>query len=92
MNQTKEFPPRKIGFLLDGQWLCEGEAFDVLAPYDGQVVATTFRPTPVHLNAAIEAAVRAFETTRKLPSCERQRVLRAVAEGIAVRQGKSRTL
>jgi len=93
MNQTKEFPPRKIGFLLDGQWLCEGEAFDVLAPYDGQVVATTFRPTPVHLDAAIEAAVRAFETARRLPSCERQRVLRAVAEGIAVRQEEiARTL
>lgn len=93
MLQTSESPAGRIGFLLDGQWLCEGEAFDVLAPYDGRVVATTFRATPAHLNAAIEAAARAFETTRKLPSCERQRVLRAVAEGIAARREEiARTL
>jgi acyl-CoA reductase-like NAD-dependent aldehyde dehydrogenase len=93
MLQTTESPARRIGFLLDGRWLCEGEAFDVLAPYDGRVVATTFRATPAHLNAAIEAAARAFETARKLPSCERQRVLRAVAEGIAARREEiARTL
>jgi acyl-CoA reductase-like NAD-dependent aldehyde dehydrogenase len=93
MLETSGSPARGIGFLLDGQWRCEGEAFDVLAPYDGQVVATTFRATPAHLNAAIEAAARAFETTRKLPSCERQRVLRVVAEGIAARREEiTRTL
>ena len=93
MLQTTESPARRIGFLLDGRRLCEGEAFDVLAPYDGRVVATTFRATPAHLNAAIEAAARTFETTRKLPSCERQRVLRAVAEGIAARREEiARTL
>ncbi len=86
MLQTSGSPARRIGLLLDGQWLSEGEPFDVLAPYDARLVATTFRATPAHLNAAIEAAVRAFETTRKLPSCERQRVLRAVAEGIAARR------
>jgi glyceraldehyde-3-phosphate dehydrogenase (NADP+) len=93
MIQTKESPHRTIGFLLDGQWLRGGEAFDVLAPYDGQVVATTFRATPEHLDAAIEVAVRAFEVTRKLASCERQRVLRAVADGMAARQEElARTL
>ena len=93
MHQATGSPARGIGFLLDGQWLCEGEAFDVLAPYDGRVVATTFLALPAHLTAAIEAAVRAFETTRKLPSCERQRVLRAVAEGITARQEEiARTL
>jgi acyl-CoA reductase-like NAD-dependent aldehyde dehydrogenase len=35
---------------------------------------------------AIQAAVRAFEVTRKLPSYERQRVLRAVAQGITDRR------
>jgi acyl-CoA reductase-like NAD-dependent aldehyde dehydrogenase len=93
MLETSGSPARRIGFLLDGQWRCEGEALDVLSPHDGQVVATTFRATPAHLNVAIEAAARAFETTRKLPSCERQRVLREVAEGIATRREEiARTL
>jgi acyl-CoA reductase-like NAD-dependent aldehyde dehydrogenase len=92
MIETGEVP-RRIGFLLDGKWLHEGEAFDVLAPYDGRVVATTFRATPAHLDAAIQAAGRAFDITRKLPAYERQRVLRAVAAGLTARQEEiARTL
>jgi glyceraldehyde-3-phosphate dehydrogenase (NADP+) len=70
---------------LDGQWLSEGEPVEVLAPYDGRAVGSTFRATPRHLEAAIAAAERAFEVTRKLPSYERQRVLRAVADSITAR-------
>jgi len=93
MSGTSEVPARRIGFLLDGKWLHEGEAFEVRAPYDGRVVATTFRATPSHLDAAIDAAGRAFDIIRKLPSYERQRVLRAIAAGLTVRQEEvARTL
>jgi acyl-CoA reductase-like NAD-dependent aldehyde dehydrogenase len=84
--ETAKPAVRTIGFLLDGRWLCEGEAFDVLAPHDGRIVAGTFRATPAHVEAAIAASVRVFETTRKLPTYERQRALRAVAEGLAGRK------
>jgi len=77
---TRTFP-----FLSAGQWLSEGESIEVLAPYDGRVIAATFRAAPRHLEAAIAAADRAFEVTRKLPSYERQRVLRAVADSITAR-------
>ena len=93
MPETSEVPARRIGFLLDGKWLHEGEAFDVCAPYDGRVVATAFRATRSHLDAAIDAAGRAFSITRKLPAYERQRVLRAIAAGLAARQEEiARTL
>jgi len=74
------------GFLMDGEWLHEGERFDVIAPFDGSVVGSAFRATPKHLDAAIAAAVKAFEATRKLPSYERQRVLGAVRDGISSRK------
>lgn len=74
------------GFLLDGKWLLEGAPFDVRSPYDGSVIATTFRPGPEHIEAAIRAAERAFEATRKMGAYERQRILRAIAEGITARR------
>ncbi len=85
MAQMTSISTRTTGFLLDGKWLSEGEPFDVLSPFDGSVVATTFRPTPGHAEAAIAAAARAFETTRRLPAYERQRVLHAVSKGISER-------
>jgi acyl-CoA reductase-like NAD-dependent aldehyde dehydrogenase len=74
------------GFLVGGHWLEEGEALEVRSPYDGRLVGRTFRPQPAHLETAIQAAARAFETTRSLPAYERQRILRAVAQGITERR------
>jgi acyl-CoA reductase-like NAD-dependent aldehyde dehydrogenase len=73
------------GFLLNGQWLAEGEALEVRSPFDRHLVGSTFRPRTSHIETAIQAAVRAFEVTRKLPSHERQRILRFVAQGITER-------
>jgi acyl-CoA reductase-like NAD-dependent aldehyde dehydrogenase len=73
------------GFFLNGQWRAEGEALEVRSPFDHGLVGTTFRPQPSHIEIAIQAAVRAFEVTRKLPSHERQRILRSVAQGITDR-------
>lgn len=82
MGQSTVVSTKAYGFLLDGQWLSEGSPFEVRSPYDQSVVATTFRPTANHVDMAIQAAARAFEITRRLPAYERQRILRAVAQGI----------
>lgn len=74
------------GFLLDGEFIREGEPEPIHAPYDGRVVATVARASRQHLERAIAAAVRAFEITRKLPAFERQRVLREVARTVAERR------
>lgn len=86
MAQATQIASTSHGFLLDGKWLSEGTPFEVRAPYDGSVIATTFRPGPEHIEAAVRAAERAFETTRKMGAWERQRILRAIAEGITVRR------
>ncbi len=81
---TTSAPPR--GFLLDGKWLTEGEPWEIHAPHDGSVVGTTCRATPAHLDAAIAAAERAFESTRKMPAYERQRILQAISGGVAAKR------
>ncbi|MGB6485197.1 MAG: aldehyde dehydrogenase family protein [Candidatus Acidiferrales bacterium] len=78
--------PRKFGFLIDGRWLQEGEAFDVLSPFNRAVAGTAHRGSASHLETAIHAAQRAFEVTRHIPAHERQRVLHAVADAIGERR------
>lgn len=83
MATTASSPQRKMGFLIDGRWHEEGEPFEVRSPFDGSVVGRTYRSNNHHLEAAIGAAVRAFETTRRIPAHERRRVLTAIADGIS---------
>ncbi|MFB3915114.1 MAG: aldehyde dehydrogenase family protein [Terriglobales bacterium] len=70
-------------FLLDGKFLAEGERVEIRAPWDQGLVGVTYRATREHAQAATQAAVRAFEITRKLPAYERQRVLRAISAALA---------
>src|SRR5436853_7202106 len=73
------------GFLLDGQWINGGAVAEIRSPYDQRVVGAVAVATRTHAEQAIAAAVRTFETTRRLPAFERQRILREVAHGIAQR-------
>jgi acyl-CoA reductase-like NAD-dependent aldehyde dehydrogenase len=77
--------PKEWPFFLDGKWVSKGEPVSVLAPYDRSVVGITFRATAADAEAAVLAARRAFEVTRKLPGYERQRILREISEGIRAR-------
>lgn len=93
MDQPTGGSAQTIGFLLDGQWLSEGGPLEVRSPYDHSLVAQTFRPGANQIEAAIQASVRAFEFTRKLPAYERQRILGAVAQAItAQREDFARTI
>src|SRR6202030_463787 len=71
-----------LGFLLDGKWRDDGERIEILSPGTRQRVGVTYRATSGDAEAAIRAAVRAFEVTRRMGGYERQRVLRAVSSGI----------
>jgi acyl-CoA reductase-like NAD-dependent aldehyde dehydrogenase len=85
-------PVKAFGFLLDGHWIAQGELHEIRAPYDGEVVGTVVYGTRKHAEAAVAAAVKAFETTRRLPAYERQRVLRFVAEALVARKDEFTTL
>jgi len=61
----------------------------VRSPYDGREAGRVAVPSPAEVEAAVAKAVRAFETTRKLPTYRRAEILRAVATALA---GKKETL
>lgn len=73
---------QRYACFLAGEW-CESQAtYEVRNPYDGTVVGIVSRAGPGELEQAIQAAVRAFETTRRLPAHQRAGTLRAISEGI----------
>lgn len=74
------------GFLLDGQWISDGHMAEVRSPYDQSIVGEVSMAGPRELERAIAAAAHAFETTRRLASFERQRVLLEIAQLIAERR------
>ncbi|MGH9746173.1 MAG: aldehyde dehydrogenase family protein [Candidatus Acidiferrales bacterium] len=76
---------RSWGIFVNGEWLNEGERFEVRSPYDHSVVGEARRGTAAHAEAAVAAAHRAFEKTKKLGAYERQNILRAIADGIRAR-------
>ena len=81
------------GFFVDGRWVEDGDVVEVKSPFDGAVIGRIFQGRRQHAEAAIAASVKAFGTTRRLPTFERQRVLRRVSEGIAQRKEEfARTL
>lgn len=86
MPHLVEAPIGTQGFLLDGKWTESGDAVEIHSPYDGSVVGRVFQGRREHAESAIAAAVKAFETTRRLPAFERQRVLRRVSETISQRK------
>jgi len=93
MAQMTTTPVQSQGFYLSGKWVEGGTPVEIRAPYDGTPIAQVFQATREHAEAAIRAAVRAFGTTRKLPTFERQRVLRSIAQYITSRKEEfSRTL
>ncbi len=71
-------------FFLAGEWRT-GTPYTVACPYDGAPVGTVHRAGPAELEQAIQAAVQAFETTRRLPGHQRAAMLRKIATTIAAR-------
>ncbi|MGH9523236.1 MAG: aldehyde dehydrogenase family protein [Terriglobales bacterium] len=83
---TTSVPVKNYPYLLNGRFASEGEAVEVRAPFDGEVVGTVSYGTREQAEEAIAAAERAFATTKRLPAYERQRILRAIAEGLSKRK------
>ncbi len=85
MSFSAKVPIKSYPFLLDGEWIGGGTPLEVFSPYDGSPTGVTYWTTPEQLERAISASVRAFETTRRMAAYERQRILRAISDGIAAR-------
>lgn len=86
MGTSTKTPAKNYPFFVAGKWVSEGRPLEVVSPYDGSPAGVTYWATAEQLEQAIRAAVAAFETTRRLPAYERQRVLRAISDSIAARR------
>jgi acyl-CoA reductase-like NAD-dependent aldehyde dehydrogenase len=73
----------ELGLVLGGEEVETGETVEIRSPYDGAAVAVVHRARPAEVEHAIAGAVEAFETTRRLPSWQREHVLERIAAGIA---------
>src|SRR3954464_8323645 len=82
MSLVTSTPVRTQAFYLQGKWIEEGTPIEIRAPYDGTPLAMVFQGTADHAERAIQSAVQAFGSTRRLPAFERQRVLRSIAQYI----------
>ncbi len=66
-------------YLVDGEWLTAGTVTEIQSPFDGSVVGRVAVASAAELERAIGAAVKSFQTTRRMPTYERQTVLRRIA-------------
>jgi glyceraldehyde-3-phosphate dehydrogenase (NADP+) len=76
----------KYKLFIGGKWIETSEISAVINPYDGSTVGEMFQAGPPEMEHAIDAAEKAFETTRKLPSYRRAEILRKVADRLLSRK------
>ena len=75
----------KYKYLIGNEWRESKDVLEVRNPYNNEIVSTTFLATERDVNNAIQAAVHAFEETRRLPSYKRAEILGNIGDGIQKR-------
>jgi glyceraldehyde-3-phosphate dehydrogenase (NADP+) len=70
-----------------GEWVSSPNPLEVANPARrDEPAGRTWLATPDQYEAAVDAAVRTFEVTRRLPAYERGRILREIASGVLARR------
>ena len=75
----------KYKYLIGSEWRESKDVLEVKNPYNNEIVSATFLATERDVNDAIQAAVHAFEETRKLPGYKRAEILSNIRDGIQKR-------
>ena len=85
MATPTNLAPHEI--FLAGRWVDSPDLLTIQNPArPGEPAGLTYQATPEQYEEAVQAAVAAFEVTRKLPAYERAATLRSVSTGIAARR------
>ena len=81
-QQARRFLDRAHGFFIDGQWQAASTSIDVLDPSSAEVVCSIGAGGAAQVDAAVEAAHRAFQhpSWRGLAAPERERLMLRLAE------------
>lgn len=80
-SETVEVP-----ILVAGDWEVSDDPFTVYEAGGGPAVTNTYRASDEQYERAVQAAVAAFQTTRRMASYERGDLLRAISDGILSRK------
>jgi len=85
MATATNLVPHKI--FLAGRWVDSPDLLTIENPArPGEPAGLTYQATPAQYEEAVEAAVAAFEVTRRLPAYERAATLRNISAGIKARR------
>ena len=72
---------------LAGRWVESPDVLKIANPADATTPAgSTYNATEAQYDEAVDAAVAAFEVTRRLPAYERSRILHEISAGIRARR------
>ncbi|KXB29850.1 aldehyde dehydrogenase [Dechloromonas denitrificans] len=74
---------KTIAMLIDGQPVTTPATFEVINPATGAAFARVAAGTVAHVDAAVDAAQRAFSGWSRTSDAERQRLLHALADALA---------
>jgi acyl-CoA reductase-like NAD-dependent aldehyde dehydrogenase len=69
----------KYPMYLAGDWVESDDPLDVVNPYNGEIIGTTFQASAEQLETAIRAAECVFPTLRSMPTYDRVNLLLALA-------------
>lgn len=67
---------------IQGRWADDGASFDVVAPYNGEVVTRVLEATSQMVDEAVASAVRAKTVVAAMPAYERADILRKVQAAV----------
>ncbi len=82
ISATKPHP-----IFLGGRFVDSPDVLDVTNPArPDELAGSTYNATAEQYEEAVQAAVRAFETTRRMPAYERGQILRSISDGIRDRR------
>ena len=73
-------------FLVDGEWRTSQQPVEIRSPYSNEVVGITYQASPEDVEAAIQAASRAFQETRQLPTYRRAEILEKMVRALKAQQ------
>ena len=70
----------KFGLYIDGKYSDPAHYYDLLNPYNDEVIAEVADGVPKEMERAVDSAYQAFQKMRKMPSAERAAILFKAAE------------
>jgi len=73
---------------VDGHWVDQAQHFEVRDPFDGAVIAQVTDASDALVDAAVDAAARAFSSWRTRPGPERGRLLARLAQRMLADEGR----